>query len=87
MTYFTGLSRCPCVTNEIVPDNRGNAGVEDALTDVDIQSVLPLFLRRPGLRMHRPDGVHGVRADRPGAEDLHMETGREIMIVGHCLVG
>ena len=68
MTDFTGLSRCPCVTNEIVPDTRGNGGVEVALTDVDIQSVLSLFLRRPGLRMHRPVGVHGVRADRPEAE-------------------
>ena len=45
------------------------------------------FLGRPGLRMHRPDGVHGVRADRPELNDLHMETGREIVIVRHCLGG
>ena len=45
----------------------------------------PPFLGRPGPRMHRPDGVHGVRADRPELNDLHIETVRDFVIVGRCL--
>ena len=74
-------------TNEIVLATRGNAGVEDALTDVVIQSVRPPFL---------VDQVYDCIVQTASTRceqillklnDLHMETGRKIVVVGHSLGG
>lgn len=72
-------------TDEIVLAIRGTAGVEDALTDVDIMSV-PLFGGQVyGGIFQTATTVYEQMAKK--MYDLHMETGKKIAIVGHSLGG
>lgn len=72
-------------TDEIVLAIRGTAGVADALTTADIQSV-PLF----GGQVH--GGIWQTACTlyeqmTQKIYDLHVETGRKIAVVGHSLGG
>ena len=74
-------------TKEIVLATCGNAGVEDALADVDIQSALRPLLDGQIYECIFPTATMGFEQIAQKLDDLHMETGRKIVVVRHSLSG
>ena len=70
-------------TNEIVVATRGNGWVEDALTDVT--SRASLFLDDQVYACTFQTATTGFEQIAQMLCDLHMETGRKIVVFGHSL--